>query len=253
MTPHPTEEDLVLARWGEGDAAAVRDHLASCTACRDRDRSYGAVLAAVAQALEAPAPQASGDDLWARLAPRLREPAPAPRLLRFPLRPAFRRMLPPLAAAALLVLAFLAGRLWPARSAVSVASGPDARERILFVAVSDHFDRSQILLLELAHAPAGGTVDVSSERSRASDLLFSNRLFRQAAATSGDPANQMVESVLDDLERVLLDVAHGPSELSEPELDALRRRIESQGLLFKVRVLGARVKTGENIQERNRT
>ncbi len=243
---HPTDEALVLSRWGEGHSAAVREHLVSCSLCRERDASNAAVLDAVSRALETDAAPAPPDALWARLAPRLREREPGPRLLRFPLR----RFLPPLAAAALLALAFLAGRLWPAHRPVPEASKVEVRERILLVAVSDHLDRSEILLLELANAPAGGTIDVSSEKARASDLLLSNRLYRQTAASSGD---LMIQSVLDDLERVLLDVAHGPSQLGEPELDALRRRIESQGLLFKVRVLGSRAKTPENIQERNRT
>jgi polyhydroxyalkanoate synthesis regulator phasin len=111
------------------------------------------------------------------------------------------------------------------------------RERILLVAVGDHLERSQMVLAELDNAPDGkGKLDISDERRMAEDLLDDNRLYRQTARTTGD--NSMA-SVLDDLERVLLEIAHSPSEISSEQLNDLREQIESRGLLFKVRVLGS--------------
>jgi hypothetical protein len=49
-------------------------------------------------------------------------------------------------------------------------------------------------------------------------------------------------SFLDDLERVLVDVAAGPSTVSQEELDSVRRRIESKELVFKVRVVSSQVR-----------
>ena len=46
-------------------------------------------------------------------------------------------------------------------------------------------------------------------------------------------------ALLDQLERVLLDIAHSPTQVSSGELKDLQDRIESQGLLFKVRIVGA--------------
>ena len=43
--------------------------------------------------------------------------------------------------------------------------------------------------------------------------------------------------MLDELERALLDIAHSPSEITAPELESLQRRIENEGLLFKVRII----------------
>jgi hypothetical protein len=43
--------------------------------------------------------------------------------------------------------------------------------------------------------------------------------------------------VLEEVERLLVEVAHRPSPIAPDELSALRQRIESRGLLFKVRVL----------------
>jgi hypothetical protein len=48
--------------------------------------------------------------------------------------------------------------------------------------------------------------------------------------------------VLEELERVLVEVANGPSELGPEETLALRRRIESQGVLFRVRVIGSQIR-----------
>jgi hypothetical protein len=148
------------------------------------------------------------------------------------------------AAAVLIVAAFLAGRLVPR---TAVPSDPDnpvsaekVRERILLVDLSDHLDRSQMVLVELVSANEGtGAVDISSEQARAQQLLASNRLYRQTAVSTGDTA---MASVLDDLERVLVDLASSPSTVSAADFDAVRRRIESKGLLFKVRVVSSEVR-----------
>jgi len=114
------------------------------------------------------------------------------------------------------------------------------RERVLLVAVGDHLERSQMVLVELANAgaPAAGRLDISYEQQTAEDLLESNRLYRQTAATNGDVATA---ALLEELERVLLEIAHSPSEVSARQLEELRRQIEDRGILFKVKVFGSRV------------
>ena len=59
-------------------------------------------------------------------------------------------------------------------------------------------------------------------------------------------------SLLDELERTLVDIAASPSTLSQGDLDQVRRRIESKGLLFKVRVVSSEVRERQKaaIQER---
>jgi CTP:molybdopterin cytidylyltransferase MocA len=139
----------------------------------------------------------------------------------------------------------VAGRLWPWNQ-TRVAARPisaQVRERILLVAVGDHLDRSQMVLLELVNSkPQGDQVDISEEQQRAQDLIASNRLYRQTASRSGDPG---VATVLDELERVLLEVAHSPSRLSTQEFEELRQRVEAQGILFKVRVIDSRLQQEE--------
>jgi anti-sigma factor RsiW len=67
-------------------------------------------------------------------------------------------------------------------------------------AVGDHLERSQMVLVELAHADTSGELDISAERQLADDLVASNRLYRQTAQQMGH-AN--VAGLLDELERVL--------------------------------------------------
>ena len=120
------------------------------------------------------------------------------------------------------------------------------RERILLVAVGDHLDSAQSILLEISNAEADGSgnsknkeVDISQQQQRAEDLVSSNRLYRQTALKTGDT---MVASVLDDLEPILLEIAHSPSKVSAAQLDELQQGIEARGLLLKVRVLDSTVR-----------
>src|SRR5262249_50003873 len=154
-------------------------------------------------------------------------------------------------AAGVLVLvgaAFIAGRMMPKTPAATAASANTAaqvRERILLVDLGGHLDRTQMVLVELVSADDKGSVDISSERARAEQLVAANRLYRQTALSTGDAATA---SVLDDLERVLVDIAAGPSTMSQDDLDSVRRRIESKELLFKVRVISSQVREREKAE-----
>ncbi|HEY6146044.1 MAG TPA: hypothetical protein VIZ69_00040, partial [Thermoanaerobaculia bacterium] len=203
---HATEEDLLTLHW-EGTRRTAA-HVASCAECADRLKSLRALL----QRLEAePVPERGGDygrEVWARLAPRLPSVRQAAR------RPWFfapRPLAVAGALAAVVLAAFLAGQAAARRAAVPTAA---ARDRVLLIAVGEHLERTEAVLLELVHGPGTDGLDVSSEQARLSDLLPANRLYRQAAARSGESG---VSGVLDELERILLDVRHGPSRLSAAE------------------------------------
>lgn len=247
---HLTEEDLILRYYGEAAAPAeLESHLADCQACREAEEALRVTLAA-ADGLRVPERgEGYGAEVWARLAPRLHEDArPKRPLLRFPTR---RGVLAFLATAAALVAAFQAGRRWPQalpEPSERIASGP-VRERVLLVAVGDHLRRSQMVLVELVNAKDEGSLDVSTEQEQARNLVADSRLYRSTAASAGEAG---VASVLDDLERVLVEIANGPSTLSSRELQELRTRIESKGILFKVKVLGTQVQEREKAPARER-
>jgi hypothetical protein len=149
-----------------------------------------------------------------------------------------RRLAAAALAAGLVIIAFVAGRVShqleePATPAVAAV----ARERILAAALTEHLEQSERTLIEITNS-GGESVDIRNEQRRAETLLNGNRLYRQAAARQGHAA---LTGVLEDLERVLLDIAHAPAELPAAEITRLRERVEDQQLLFRLRVLGLRL------------
>lgn len=244
---HPSEEQLLLYHYGEAGGGEVEAHLAACDPCRTAYDSLRRVLA-VADA--APVPERGEDygaEVWRRIEPRLGEdsqPGWAARARsRFGAAGAllFRPRSWALAGAmaALVIAAFLAGRISTRTPRPGQPASEMVRERILLVTVGEHLERSQMVLVELANTAPRERVNIAAEQRWAEDLVDANRLYRQTAARSGDVA---IASVLDELERVLLEIARSPSELSRDELEKIQRRIESQGILFKVRVIASRVR-----------
>ena len=233
---HMTEEELIAYREGvAAERMVIAQHLAACEECRAELERIETVLAAL-DTLPVPNP---GDDygrrVWQQIAPRLPErPAQWWQAWFEPKRLAAVGVM-----ATLLVAAFIAGRSMRDPLRVDVATKEQIRERVLVVAVGEHLGRSEMMLVELSNAeplgPAQKRVDISAEQHRAEDLLEENRVYRQTALKEGD-AN--LASVLDDLERVLLDVTHSPEEVTPAQLEKIRQKIEARGILFKVRVVG---------------
>jgi hypothetical protein len=234
---HPNDEQLVLYYYAEAvDAACVEEHLGACESCRLAYQNLQRVLNSVDSF---PVPERGSDyesRVWHSIQHRL--PARGSLAARWfgwkPLAVAG-------AMAVLVVAAFLAGRTWPKpRTAVSqpIADVSQVRERVLLVAVGDHLERSQMVLIELANAgaPAAAPLDISYEQKTAEDLLDANRLYRQTAAATGDAATA---TLLEDLERVLLEIAHNPSAVPSGQL---------REILFKVKVFGTQVEQQERGQ-----
>ena len=235
---HATDEDLLTFHWDADRKTGA--HVAECAACAARLADLRTVLHA---AEDTPVPARGpgyGRDVWARLQPRLSEGPPRawPAIASWTF--GFRPLAAGAAIAALVLVAFLAGRLAAPRppGAEELAA---LRQRVLFAELSGHLARSEAVLLELSNAP-DGALDVSAEQARLTELLPANRLIRQAARRAGEPA---ITGVLDELERVLLDVEHGPSRLTAAQREALARRIEADGVLFRLRVLSSRIRAGE--------
>jgi hypothetical protein len=243
---HLTEEQLVLHYYGEeGDTLAAERHLDDCHDCREIYTSLQRVLNVVDSL---PVPERGpeyGAEVWRRIAPAI----PARRKWLGAFIPSFewRWAVAAAAMAALLLAAFYTGRRYPQGSpahpsAVTAAADPQVGERVLLVAVGNYLERSQMVLIELANADPKGKLDISNEQERAADLVSESRLYRQTAEHTGNAA---VAGTLDEIDRVLLDIARGPSEVSGAELESLRERLKAEGILFKIRVLGSKVRTQE--------
>jgi hypothetical protein len=92
------------------------------------------------------------------------------------------------------------------------------------------------MLTEVANANIKNGLDLGDEQQRAEELVAFNRIYRQTALQHGD---DRLATLLADLEPVLLEIAHSERKLSADEAAALQKRIDSKGLLFKVRVVTA--------------
>lgn len=236
MKQHLEEDDLILHFYGETGSVA-EPHLASCSDCRDRYQALQRVLNSVDVG---PLPHRGSsyeEEVWTRLAPRL---GPR-RQWKTWFTP--RKWVPAFGAAALMLTAFFAGRYSPRPAApVAEVNGGQIRERVLIVAVGDHLERSKMLLVEIANADPSMDLDLFDQREAAADLVYTNRLYRQTAYTAGE--GRMV-GLLEDLERVLIEIAHSPEDLRGARLQSLRERIRSEGLIFKIRVAGSKLAQGE--------
>jgi hypothetical protein len=242
---HPNEEELIAYHDGEVfQREAIAGHVAGCAECHAELERIDAVLAAL-NTMTVPDP---GDDygrqVWQQIAPRLRDRKAhwwdfflvAPNAANW-LEP--RRWVAVGAIAGLVIVAFLAGRFTRRGGPEPIATdASQVRERVLILAVGEHLGRAEMILVELANAqPKNASqkqVNISAEQRRAENLLEENRLYRQTALKEGDTA---LANVLDELERVLLDVAHSPQEVTPAQLKGIRQRIEARGILFKVRVV----------------
>lgn len=244
MQMHLTEDDLVLHYYGEMDESDEQRavaHLSQCRACHAQLRTLQRVLAAVDETVTSGAelPAHFERTVWARLEPALQRDRPA-LLSWLVLSPARLGW----AAVVLLLVtaAFFAGRLSPRPREAQMqtaASAAQVREGILLMDLGEHLERSQMILVELASADAEGGLDVLRERERSGQLLAANRLYRQTAAATGDNA---IVDLLDNLERLLVDLSASPDELSADDLASVRRRIDAQDLLFKVRAISTAVR-----------
>jgi hypothetical protein len=234
---HLTEEQLVLHYYGEeGETLDVERHLDECDECR---ALYGSLQRTLNSMDTMPVPERGadyGEQVWRRIEARL----PAPRLWQSH-APALRWAFSGAAMTALLALAFLAGRYYPDhKAAPQIARDTHLPERVLLVAMGDYLDRSQMVLVELANSSAKGSLDISSEQERAHELISETRLYKQTAAATDNTA---VTGILDELERLLLDIAHGPSRLSPEELEKFQSRLEAEGILFKIRVVNSNMES----------
>jgi hypothetical protein len=243
MMRHLTDEELLLDFYREGsddDRTRARAHLEQCEECRALDQELRAVLTAVDRAPITEPPSGFEREMWARIEPLL------------PVRQTWRTrwsgMMPRLAVAAsvgvLIVAAFMAGRIWnrPAQESSTEANDPVVTERLLRAEVEDHLERSQRMLVELVNADYEVGPPIAGDRTRAADLVAAGRLYRRSAVQVGDAEIGML---LEDLERVLVEVANGPADLTPEELARLRRRIDDQDLMFRVRVVAREMRERE--------
>ena len=240
MNTHLSEDELILHYYGETDRvdeARVESHLSSCAECQFANQQLRRVMMLVDTAAPVEAPPGFERTAWARLEPALDQQQRSRR--RFFWIPQFA-----LAGgvAALVMVAFMAGRFTGGEPAGVTPASPVAAvspERVLHAEFGDHLDRTQMMLVELANAESDHADVLAGEQGRAVDLVAANRLIRQSAEQSGDV---VIADVLEDLERVLLEIANSPADASSNDLTDLQSRITDEDLLFRVRVIASEMR-----------
>jgi hypothetical protein len=244
---HLTEEQLIEHYYGESPQATRIDrHLHECSKCAESYAVLRNDLAAI-KPVTPPARDAHyGEQVWQsirRFAP-VYETKPQTLWSRLTNRKAITFAT---ACTLLIAVAFFAGRQWENHQhppQIQTAANNQPPQPIVLVVLGDHLDRSERLLVELKHADsAEAALPVKAE---AQDLLSANRLYRQSAAKSGDPA---LAAALDRLERVLVEIANEPDNPSPARLAELQKEMNTDGLLFEVRILRSRVQDGQKEQQ----
>jgi hypothetical protein len=232
---HFNEAELIEYYYEEfAHMAECERHLKHCAACAE---SYAALRRDLGGWKAAPIPSRSeeyGEQVWQAI----RNSLPVYEARKPSWLQQFWRPVSWAAACALLIACgFLAGRHWERRHQPSAVAAvdPQARQRVVVVVLGDHLDRSERLLVELNH-----TDQAASLEGEAKELLATNRLIRQSTGIAGD---RQVEAALDHLERLLIELSNQPDGLSETRLKQLREEMNSDGLLFDLRVLRSRMRT----------
>jgi hypothetical protein len=245
MNSHVTDDELILHFYGESpnEAPRIDQHLGECGECQANWATLQRTMQMVDSAEIADAPAGFERVMWAKIQPQL-----PPRRARLSWWSP-RAWAPIAGLAAVIALAFVGGRFWPGTAqpmlpsaSTEAADARITRERVLLSALRDHFEQTEMLLVEIKNTPDGTPVSMSFEQASARDLVAAGRLYRETAKENGDLE---LTAVLEDLERVLVDVASSPERMTPKDLQSLRARIEDDSLLFKVRALTTAVRERE--------
>ena len=249
---HLTEDELIAHALTESESngtdkakVKVEEHLAACAECAN---SYLALLSDLAAMKPAATPdrdESYGYRVWQSIAPSLA----AYRVGNWGW---WRRIWPgaalwkglgyAAACALLVVCAFFAGRQWERWKQPPAAKVehqlPQTKQPFVVVVLDEHLDRSERFLVQLKHADVDSPAMASPIRDEARSLLAANKVCREKAAKRSDPE---LTTALDHLDRLLAEAANEPGGLNAGSIAKLQDEMNSDGLLFEVRVLRSRI------------
>ena len=233
---HLNEEELIDLYYNEATTAA-HVHLRACRECSTQYSELQRDLDSVKAAQASPRGAEYGERVWQALIPQLT--AYPKKTARWRSWVQWKSVALAASCAALLAIAFVGGRYWERhsnRTTAVVSPNPQATQRVLLVVLTDHLDRTERLLVALNHADSPDRAENDQLQSEARELLASNRLYRATANKAGDPA---MAGTLDRVENVLAEVANDPN-LTAEDLERVRKDMNTEGILFDIRVLLAR-------------
>lgn len=229
---HLGEDEFIDLYYGEAPTAA-NTHLRACRDCSAKYAEFKHSMDTIEVPLVPKQGADYGDRVWETLRPQL---IPyAKQTARWLGWTEWRVAALTVSFAILLTAAFLGGRYWEQKSVThpNLAGNPPAARRVVLVVLTDHLDRTERLLVELNHADLPNRTENTQLQSDARELLASNRLYRASASDAGDVA---LAGVLDRLEGVLAEIANDPN-LTASDLERVRKEMNTEGILFEIRVL----------------
>lgn len=232
---HLNEDELIELYYGEGTSAS-NAHLRVCRECSAQYAEFKQSLDAIRPASVPLRSPDYGERVWQTVRPRLIPYQKKTGGWRS--RAAWRPAALLFGCVVLLAAVFVGGRYWERNvtKTATVASNPQATQRVVLVVLTDHLDRTERLLVELEHADSKDRTDQTQLQSEARELLASNRLYRVTASSAGNPE---LAGALDRLEGVLAEIANDPN-LTAADLERVRKDMNTKGILFEIRVLRAR-------------
>ena len=240
---HLSGEELVELYYGEGEGAAS----AHVKACRECAAQYAELKQSLDGMSLAEVPQRDaqyGERVWQALEPRL---IPYEKKARgwfgwgWSGWTGWKAGTLALGCAMLLAAAFVGGRYWArittkTDNTAGNKNPQTTTQPTVVVVLTEHLDRTERLLVALEHADSQDHVENAQLQSDARELLASNRLYRTTATHAKDPA---LAGALDRLEGVLAEIANNPN-LTAEDLQRVRSEMNTQGILFEIRVLRTR-------------
>ena len=237
-----SDDDLVLLYYGEHEDPNLAMRVAGDAELSRRFDAIGAELGQLDRYAPPPRDEDYGPDTWQAISARLADGESRTGGLLETVRNVLARprfSLAGVAAVAFVaVLAFMLGRQGVApvspgpgeTGAPEMAANQLDTQRLLTASVSDHLEQMNIVLTEFANGPESPNFGAE----RATDLLVSNRLYRQAAAARGD---QKLATFLASLEPLLIEMAYEAWRDSPQTRDRMQQEVRERWL-FRVRALG---------------
>jgi len=232
---HLIEDEMVELYYGESEGAAS-SHLQACRKCSARYVELKQNLDAMQPAMTPQRNVDYGEHVWQSLQPKLVPFGNKTKSWTPWMR--WRTAAVTVSCGAVLATAFLGGRYWErtTKHTHDDAANPQTARRVVLVVLTDHLDRTERMLVQLQHTDLSDRTENAELQSEARELLASNRLYRTTANHAGDPA---LANALDRLEGVLAEVAND-TNLTAADLKHVRKDMNTDGILFEIRVLLAR-------------
>lgn len=225
MTRHLSEEELILHFYGTSDDRETTErHLALCPQCRQVYSEQEKFMDLLNQVPVPEKPADYGQRARQRLFAELEAQAKP--------RARFSHFLWVWAGAATLMLAFVLGRLVERESIHTEPRSRLVSGRVLDDAVARHLESTQRMLVDLANTTHTDPEEQAFHQNWARQLVIDNRFFRLAAMES---ESRDVIRLLDELELVLLELAHGSHV--EFEIEEYPTQEQVSELILRIRIM----------------